>query len=245
MENNIYLSVIIPAYNEEKRIGPTMTAVAKYFKYQKFVAELIVVNDGSRDNTVQVVESFRDQIKELRIIDYRQNKGKGFAVRNGALQARGEFILFTDADNSTDITEFDKCQQELWGGYDIVIGSRALPESKIMIHQPWYREVTGRLANKLIKILTGLPYQDTQCGFKCFSRKAALIIFKQAKIDRWAFDVEALVLARKNGFKIKEMPINWRNDSSSKVSLGGYLKTLRELIKIRRIYKKEGESSKR
>ncbi len=223
------ISVVIPAYNEEQRIGDTLKKVAEYFKGKKH--EIIVVSDGSKDKTKQTVEKLK--LPHTRVIEYQPNRGKGYAVRTGMLEAKGDYILFSDADLSTPIEQFNKFSPYFHEA-DVVIGSRALPKSMITKHQPWYRELIGKVFNKIVRVCTVRGVYDTQCGFKMFSKKAAKDIFSRATIDGFSFDVEALMLARKLKYKIMEIPIVWMNDERSTVKpVKDAMRMLRDVIKIR------------
>ena len=230
-----YLSIIIPAYNERERIGSTLKAVAGFIEKQSYSAEILVVSDGSTDKTVEIAESARDHISSLRVIENKENHGKGWVVRQGMLEAQGGFRLFTDADNATPIEEFEKLLG--WvkpqGIYDIAIGSIGLKESKVDRPEPLPRVIAGRMANFLIQTVAVPGIQDTQRGFKLFTAESAEAIFSKTKIDRWGFDIEVLALARKLGFTVKEVPIRWIHMAGSKVKADIYYKTLAELAKIR------------
>ncbi len=229
------LSVVIPAYNEEKRLPKTLLEIDKYLRRQDYGYEIIVVSDGSRDRTAEVARRMAGEIKNLRLIDNRENHGKGFVVRQGLLAAKGEIRLFTDADNSTSIDQIEKMFPEFDSGYDVVIGSRDVKGAVLDPPQPWIRNIVLGEGFKLLrKIIVGLwDIQDTQCGFKAFSQKAADDILPRCKIDRFAFDPEILVIARKMGYKIKEVPVYWRNDSQSKVKSTFIIRILFDLIRIR------------
>lgn len=230
-----FLSVIIPAYNEEKRLPITLLAVDKYLSEQAYPYEILVVNDGSGDNTVNVVKSFEAMIRNLRCIGYEKNRGKGYAVRFGMLKARGKYRLFTDSDNSTSVDQIEKLIPYLKprGDCDVVIGSRAAKGHKILVHQPFYREMIGKAGKKLIQTMAVPGIQDTQCGFKCFTAKSAERIFQKQTIERWGFDFEALAIARLLGYKIKEIPIVWANDCESKLSKKAMFAMFRELLRVR------------
>lgn len=232
---NIRLSVIIPAYNEEKRISKTILDIDKYLSKQKYGYEIIVVDDGSKDRTVFVVEKFQDVIKNLRVISNHQNHGKGYVVRQGLLEAKGDFRVFTDADNSTAIDHVEKMWPLVNENYEVIIGSRDVKGAVIAVPQPWYRRVLlGDSFNLLVQAICGLwGIWDTQCGFKGLTKKAAEEILAECKIDRWAFDPEILVVAKKKGYKIKEVPVTWINDAESKVKLSATIKMLLDLFKIR------------
>lgn len=230
----IYLSVIIPAYNEEKRILTTLISLDKYLSQQDFDYEIIVVNDGSKDNTTRVVKDARKKIREIKLIDNKKNCGKGCVVKQGMLDAKGKYRLFMDADNSTTIDHLDKFWPFFKQGYDIVIGSIEVKGSKIHEEAAWYRRLLGKYSKYLIRILAGLwKIKDSQRGFKLFSAKAVEKIFSKQTIMRWGFDIEILAIAKKMGFKIKEVPVNWSNPGESKVTLKSYIKTFQELLKIK------------
>ncbi len=223
------ISVVIPAYNEEQRIGSTVKKIAAYFEGQD--VEIIVVSDGSKDKTKEVVEDLK--LKNVKVIEYFPNHGKGYAVKTGVMAAKGEYILMSDADLSTPIEQFAKFKSYMSHG-DVIIGSRALRRSLITKHQPWYRELIGKIFNKIVRVLAVRGIHDTQCGFKFFSRKAAMDIFPKLTIDGFGFDVEALMLARRLEYEIKELPVVWENDERSKVSpIKHSLKMFFEVMKIR------------
>lgn len=231
----MYLSVIIPAYNEERRLPKTLEAIDDYLRKQSYDYEIIVVNDGSKDTSAEAVRGMSSVIKNLKLIDNKENQGKGAVVRQGMLEAVGEYRLFTDADNSTSIDQIENMWIEFKNGYDIVIGSRDVRGAVLDPPQPFLRNVILGKGFKLFrKIILGLwNVQDTQCGFKCFTGEAAGKIFPKCKINRFAFDPEILVIAKKLGYKIKETPILWKNDPESKVKLTGMVKMAIDLIKIR------------
>ena len=231
----IYLSVVIPAYNEEKRIPKTLAEIDKYLRKQDYDYEILVVNDGSKDKTVEVVENLKSQISNLKITGYEKNRGKGYAVRFGMLEAKGDYRLFTDADNSTSIDQIEKIWPEFEKGFDVVIGSRDIKGSILDPPQPFLRKIILGEGFKLYrKIIIGLwGIEDTQCGFKCFTKKAAENIFPKCQIDRFAFDPEILVIAKKLGYKIKEIPVYWKNDPESKIKLKSIFKMALDLIKIK------------
>lgn len=238
----IYLSVIIPAYNEEKRLPKTLAEIDKYLKKQNYPSvgsgqgnyEILVVNDGSKDKTAEVVRDLMADVKNLRLIDNKENNGKGYVVRQGILEAKGKYRLFTDADNSTSIDQVEKMWPEFERGYEVVIGSRDIKGAVLPIPQSWSRRRIGDIFNLLVQIICGLwRIWDTQCGFKAFSKRAAEDIFPKCKINRFAFDPEILVIAKKLGYKIKEIPVIWINDPESKVKLKNMIKMGLDLIKIR------------
>ena len=229
----MYLSIIIPAYNEEKRIGKTISAINEYLQKQNYSYEIIVVDDGSKDNTVKLVKKIAEKAENLRVIDNKENHGKGYVVRQGIMEAKGEYRLFMDADNATTVDQVENLLPFFKDGYDVVIGDRDLKESEIKKHQSHFKEILGDMANVLIQILAVPGIKDTQCGFKCFSSKFAENIFPKLKVDRWGFDIEILALARKFKYKIKTVPVVWINDEESKVSMNGYINTLKELFQIK------------
>ncbi|HAR62384.1 MAG: glycosyltransferase family 2 protein [Candidatus Margulisiibacteriota bacterium] len=213
------LSIVIPTYNEELRIGATIKKVVSYLSRTTMDAEIIVVDDGSIDGTVGIVSLQCDPEIPIIILTQEKNSGKGAAVRRGMLQAVGDLVLFSDADLSTPIEELDRFLVEIQNGCDIVIGSRGLDSSLLEIRQPFYRQLMGKTFNKLVQLLVFSGIQDTQCGFKLFTRKAVLALFPKQRIISFAFDVEILYLARKMGFCIKEVPVTWRNEKHSRVKI--------------------------
>ena len=229
----MYLSVIIPAYNEEKRIAKTLLAVDNFLRRQNYEYEILVVNDGSQDKTVEVVEGLKNQIANLKLVDDKTNHGKGWAVRRGMLEAHGQIRLFMDADNSTTIDQVDNFLPYFNQGYKIVIGSRRIAGAVIAVHQPWIRDFLGGVFRLMVHALAPLGVTDSQAGFKVFSHQAAETIFKKQTIFRWAFDVEILAIARRLGFKIKEVPIHWVNDTESHVKISGMVKMLLEVGRVR------------
>ncbi|MBI4086348.1 MAG: glycosyltransferase family 2 protein [Candidatus Liptonbacteria bacterium] len=228
-----YLSVIIPAYNEAERIPMTLVDIDRRLSAVSYSYEILVVNDGSTDNTADIVRKMAETIKNLKLIDNNVNQGKGGVVRQGMLLSKGEYRLFTDADNSTSVDQFEKMIPYFSEGYDVVIGSRSVRGSVLEPAQPFYKQLLGKLANLIIQIVNVPGIWDTQCGFKAFKEGAAEKIFSVAKINGWGFDIEALALARKFGYRIKEMPVRWVNDAASHVKLSGYLKTFWENVRIR------------
>lgn len=222
-------SIIVPVWNEEERIKESLIKIIEFFDKKQKKFEVLVVDDGSKDKTVEVVKSINDE--RINIISYPENQGKGFAVKTGILVSKGEIILITDCDLSTPIEEFDKLITYI-NDYEIVIGSRALPESDVQVRQSLYKVILGKLGNLLIRLIAVKGIKDTQCGFKIF-KKSTKIIFEKQTIKRWGFDFEVLFLAQKFNFKIKEVPVIWINDTRSKVRLSSYPKTLWELFKIR------------
>lgn len=235
------LSIIIPAYNEEKRIEKTLESVVSYVEKQDFQSEIIVVNDGSKDKTSQVVEKFKNKVK---LIDNKENKGKGAVVKQGMLQAQGKYRLFMDADNSTTIDHIEKVLPLFSKGYQIVIGtrdSRDIKEAKQAVPQPFFRRLLGSIGNIIIQVFAVPGIWDTQCGFKVFTDKIVNEIFPKMRIQRWGFDIEILFIAKVLGYrnKIGLVPVCWNNDAESKVGLKGYFQVLKELFQIR-IYHLKG-----
>lgn len=230
----MYLSVIIPSYNEEKRIAKTLQAVDAYLKQQSFEYEILVVNDGSKDKTAEVVKGAMAYVANLRLIDNQENHGKGWVVKQGMLEAQGQIRLFTDADNSTSVDQVANFLPFFEQGYDIVIGSRRIKGAVIAVKQPWIRDFLGGIFRLMVHTVVPLGVKDSQAGFKAFNAKAAEAIFPQQTIARWAFDVEILAVARKMGFKIKEVPIKWINDLESHVKLSGMVKMLFEVLQVRK-----------
>ena len=229
------LSVVIPAYKEEHRIGATLEALNAYLSGQQYEWEILVCIDGSPDNTNGVVEKYRPQIPNLKIFNNQKNHGKGWVVRQGMLAATGDFRLFTDADNSTDISQVEKFWPfALEQNYDVVIGSIEVEGAKINEHAQWYRRAFGHWSKYLIRIVAGLwSTHDTQRGFKLFSAKAAHNVFSKALVDRFGFDIEILAVAKKKKYKIKEVGVVWNNAGESTVSLKSYFEVLKDLFRIR------------
>ena len=227
------LSVIIPAYNEEKRLPKTLREIDKYLSQQSYDSEIIVVNGGSTDRTPEIVREMMSEIKNLKLIE-RDGLGKGDAVKTGMLEAQGDYRIFTDADNSTSIDQVEKMWPWFEKGYDVVIGSRDVRGAVLDPPQPWYRRLLGKIFRFLTHIFCGTwEILDSQCGFKGFTKRAALDIFSKISIFGWAFDPEVLVIAKKLGYKIKEIPVVWKNDPQSKVNFKGMVKMGIELLKIR------------
>ena len=230
------LSVIIPCYNEEKRLGNTLRDIDKYLSSQSYDYEILVVDGGSSDRTVKIAKKMQLGIKNLKVIDKKENHGKGYVVRQGMLKSRGNYCLFTDADNSTSIDHIEKMWSLFEKGFDVVIGSRDekdAPGAYQAVSQPAWKRTLGNIGNIVIQMVAIWGIWDTQCGFKAFNKKAAQEIFKRAKANGWAFDVEALGLAKKLGYKIGIIPVFWVNSAESKVKLKGYFSFLKELCEIK------------
>jgi dolichyl-phosphate beta-glucosyltransferase len=229
------LSIVIPAFNEERRLPKAIEQIGSYLRARPLGAEVIVVDDGSSDATPKLIESYRGRYPELRLISNDRNHGKGYSVRHGVLEARGEIVLFTDADLSTPIEEADKLLAALREkGYDGAIGSRAIDSSLIEVHQSAFREQAGALFNSLVRGITGLDFSDTQCGFKAFRRNPARIIFEQQRIERFGFDPEILFLAKRHGLRVGEIPVRWSHDTGTKVNvIGDGLRMFLDLLVIR------------
>jgi dolichyl-phosphate beta-glucosyltransferase len=209
------LSIVVPAFNEERRLGPSLQRLRAFLGRRR--VELLVVDDGSTDGTVALVQAMAKRWKALKLSRLKANSGKGAAVQRGVAEARGKAILFSDADLSTPIEELPRLEAALKHGFAVVIGSRALDRARIGVHQPFYREIGGRAFNKVVQALTVPGIRDTQCGFKLFDAAAAKRIFSQQQIRRFGFDVEVLYLARKAGYRIAELPVRWENSPETKV----------------------------
>lgn len=237
MEQVPYLSVVIPAYKEKERIGSNLLEIEKLLSAKDFEYEVIIVVDGSPDNTAEVAGNYARQVKNLRVISNKENHGKGYVVRQGLLEAKGKYVVFLDADGSTSITHIEKCLPELEAGADLIVGSRKIKGAFVQIHQPKYREFMGEGGNWLIRIVLGLwSFPDTQCGFKMLTGEAAHQIAKRMVVDRFGFDFELIILAKELGYKIKQMPVRWLNEEGSTVSLtgpNGFIQVLIDLFKTK------------
>lgn len=234
----ILLSVVIPAYNEEERIGKTLESVDDYLKKQSYNYEIIIVANNCTDNTAKVVLEYQKRVQRLKLLDIKIAKpggAKGWAVKRGIEEAMGEYKLFMDADNATRIEEMDHFWSCFDKGYDVVIGSRHVRGSHIVIQQPWYRQLLGRSANLLIQMVLLPGIKDTQCGFKAFSSESADKIFEKMTIGGWGFDMEILALTRFYGFKIAEVPVSWYEAGKSRLRPAKAAKdTLWELFRIKK-----------
>jgi glycosyltransferase involved in cell wall biosynthesis len=232
--NSPDLSIVIPAYNEGARIESALDRVLACVAERHWNAEVLVVDDGSTDSTVKIVCDWMATHPNLHLIHNDGNRGKGYSVRNGLLQAQGQIVMFTDADLSSPIEEAERLIATLDAGADVAIGSRWLDKQRQTIHQPLYRRFFGRCFNWVTRKLMGLPYKDTQCGFKAFKRDAAQVIFRLQTIERWGFDPEILFIARKLGYTIVEVPVTWGHDERSRISyLRDGMKMLEEMLQIR------------
>jgi dolichyl-phosphate beta-glucosyltransferase len=216
------ISIIIPAYEEEDRLGESVRKILDFIEKADLSAELIVVDDGSADRTAEVSEKICAEFPAIdcRVIRYEENRGKGYAVKTGLLAARGDVALFSDADLSTPIEELDKLVKPIQNGeYDVTFGSRALDRSLIGTHQPWRREQGGKVFNLVVRTLTRLPFWDTQCGFKAFNMKKFRPLLEKMRIERFGFDVEFLFVANLHGLRLKEIPVRWNHDERTKVNV--------------------------
>jgi glycosyltransferase involved in cell wall biosynthesis len=221
LSNRPKYSIVIPAYNEGQRITATLDKVLAYLEQEGWAAEVIVIDDGSRDNTPEIVRGYMQRHPAVRLLQNPGNRGKGYSVRNGMLNARGDLLLFSDADLSSPIYEARKLFAALGEGAEVAIGSRWLRSELQTERQPFYRQLFGRVFNLHLRVLLGLKFKDTQCGFKAFTARAAKALFPRQKIERWGFDPELLFLARKFSLPVREIAVEWAHDERSKIS---YLK---------------------
>jgi dolichyl-phosphate beta-glucosyltransferase len=233
MADPIY-SIVIPAYNESERLRATLDRVVAYVAEKKWDAEVVVVNDGSRDNTRDIILEYAARHGCVRLLDNPGNRGKGYSVRHGMLEARGELLLFSDADLASPIEEAERLFAVLRGGVDVAVGSRWLDPSLQTVRQPFYRRVLGRVYNLLLRVLLGLNYKDTQCGFKAFTRAAAQAVFPRQIIERWGFDPEILYLVRHLGLKTQEVAVHWAHRENTKLHpFRDGVRMFGELLRIR------------
>ncbi|MDQ2925461.1 MAG: glycosyltransferase family 2 protein [Acidobacteriota bacterium] len=228
------LSIVIPAYNECLRIESTLERVMACVREREWDAEVLVVDDGSTDETNDIVQRWMRKHPRLHLVENPGNRGKGYSVRNGLLQSAGEIVMFTDADLSAPMEEATLLMEAIDAGADVAIGSRWLDKQRQTTHQPLYRRFFGRCFNWVTRRVIGLPFKDTQCGFKAFKRDAAQVIFRLQTIERWGFDPEILFIARKLKYKIVEVPVTWGHDERSRMSyLKDGMKMLEEMAEIR------------
>jgi dolichyl-phosphate beta-glucosyltransferase len=231
------LSIIIPAFNEEARVGPTLMEYAAYCREGGRRVELIVVDDGSLDRTSTVVNTLAAEYPEIRLIRLAENQGKGHAVRSGVVNAQGRFVLFADADGATVLSEIERLEAALAAGADVAIGSRALADARVKVHARLYRRVMGRIFHGIVETLTVPGVKDTQCGFKLFRGPVAHDLFSRMRIRGFSFDVEVLMMAQRRGYRIAEVPVNWTHQPGSKVNLvTDSARMVRDLFVIRGRY---------
>jgi glycosyltransferase involved in cell wall biosynthesis len=229
-----HYSIVIPAYNESARIPATLQSILSYVRAKGWTTEIIVVNDGSRDTTAEVVREFARTSPEVRLVENPGNHGKGYSVRHGMLQAVGDVVMFTDSDLSAPIEEAELLFAAIAQGADIAIGSRWLEKGRQTHRQPLYRQFFGRCFNAVTRAVMGLKFADTQCGFKAFTRDAAQTVFQLQTIEGWGFDPEILFIAVKRGYRIVEVPVSWAHDERTRMSyLKDGMKMLREIATIR------------
>jgi dolichyl-phosphate beta-glucosyltransferase len=227
-------SIVIPAYNEARRIPATLERVVSWIRDKRWNAEVVVVNDGSGDRTAEVVRSFAEGAPEVRLVENPGNRGKGYSVRHGMLEALGEVLVFTDADLSAPVEEAQRLFDAIAEGADIAIGSRWLESTRQTIRQPLYRQFFGRCFNLVTRAVMGLPFADTQCGFKAFTRPAAQTVFRLQTIEGWGFDPEILFIALKRGLRIREVPVSWAHDERTQLSyLEDGARMLQDLAHVR------------
>ena len=230
------ISIVVPAYNEEARLPATLSKILSYLEGGAHsFAEVIVVDDGSADGTARVVREFHQRHPSIRLLSNPGNRGKGYSVRHGVLEARGEWVLFTDADLSTPIGEAASLLSAAAArGASVAFGSRAVDRSLIEVHQSYFRETAGRIFNLFVRLLTGLPFLDTQCGFKLFEAAAAREVFRRQRLERFGFDVEVLFIARRLGYRAVEVPVRWAHSEGTKVSMfRDSLNMFLDLVRIR------------
>ncbi len=241
----MYLSVVIPAYMEEERIGGTLDRFVDYLTDKKISFEILVVDDGSTDGTVDAVLSRVNGEEGVKLIRHEKNRGKGAAVRTGVLASRGEIVLFSDADGSTPIEELENLIEALRRGADAAIGSRAVDRTKIIVRQPWWREKMGQVFNLFVKLIVMADFVDTQCGFKLYKGRAAREAFALQTIERFGFDVEILYLLKRLGYRVEEVPVTWYNSPATKVNpLSDSAVMFADLLRTRIVHRKVGPPKK-
>ena len=230
------ISIVIPAYNEQRRLAATLSSILSYLGRRDWdFAEVVVVDDGSADSTARLAEEFATSHPAVRLVRNPGNRGKGYSVRHGVMEAKGDWVLFSDADLSAPIEELDKLLAAAHErGASLVIGSRALDRSLITVHQSWFREMAGRVFNLCMRLLTGLPFHDTQCGFKLYEANAAREIFRRQRLERFGFDAEVLFIAKRLGLRCAEVPVRWSHSEGTKVSMfRDSLNMFLDLLRIR------------
>ena len=235
----MHLSVVIPAFNEEKRLPATLASVVAYLDQRDYESEILVVDDGSSDGTIELARGWTSGKTSIRVLAHEdgKNHGKGATVRRGFAEATGDFRLFMDADNSTTIDQIDAFWQYFDQGVDMVIGSRDVADADVVVHQAWHKELGGKIGNLVIQLLAAPGIKDTQAGFKMFTARCIEDLLPNLQIDRWGFDVELIAAARHRGFTVKEAPIRWVNSPDSKVPPGAYLQVMGEVWKVRQLRK--------
>lgn len=225
-------SIVIPVYNEASVLDGTISEVGAYFSSIQEPFEIIVINDGSTDRTKSVLDQLQSRTPQLHMVSYSVNRGKGHAIAQGVAQARGEWVLIMDADLSTPVNMLERFTQ-YQSTHDIIIGSRAMGGSRVLVHQQLYKEWLGKAGNFCIRLLLGLPLHDTQCGFKLFRRTLAITLFSVIRLPRWGFDFEVLFLAHHEGVPIKEVPVDWADDGHSAVRWYEYAGTFADVFRVR------------